>query len=169
MIVILGGVAGSGKSAVGTILAARLGWVFEDSDALHSPAEIAKMHSGVPLTDADRWPWLATVAAWMDQRLERGESAVIACSVLKRGYREFLCRGRPTARVVLLDASEDTLKTRLAVRHGHFFPAALLRSQLADLEVPEPGEHVLVVPATGSPEQTAADIIGRLGLSPAPA
>jgi gluconokinase len=168
MIVILGGVSGSGKSAVGTALAARLGWVFEDSDALHSPAQVAKMHAGVPLTDADRWPWLATVGAWMDQRIERGESAVIACSVLKRAYREFLCQGRPTARVVLLDVATGTLEARLAARRGHFFPARLLRSQLADLEMPGPGEDVLVVPTAATPQQTAADIIGRLGLGAAP-
>ena len=164
MILILGGVAGSGKTAVGTVLATRLGWVFEDSDALHSPAEIAKMHAGVPLTDADRWPWLGTVAAWMDQRIERDESAVIACSVLKRAYREFLCRGRPAAKVVLLDVAEDTLRARLATRRGHFFPAGLLRTQLADLEMPAPDEDVLVVPPSATPQQTAADIIGRLGL-----
>jgi gluconokinase len=169
MIVILGGVAGSGKTAVGTVLAARLGWVFEDSDALHSPAEIAKMHAGVPLTDADRWPWLATVAAWMDQRIDQGESAVIACSVLKRAYRELLRRDRPAVKIVLLDVATGTLQARLAARRSHFFPAALLRSQLADLEMPAPGEDVLVVPAASTPEQTAADIIGRLGLSPAPA
>jgi gluconokinase len=168
VIVIIAGPSGSGKTTIGTGLAGRLGWIFADADTFHSAAAIAKMHRGEPLTDADRWPWLATVAAWMDERIERGESAVMACSVLKRSYREFLCRGRPTARVVLLDAGEDLLRARLAARRGHFFPAALLRSQLADLEMPAPGEHVLVVPATGSPAETAADIIGRLGLGPAP-
>jgi gluconokinase len=163
MIVVLAGVSGSGKSAVGTILAARLRWPFEDSDALHSPAQVAKMRSGVPLTDADRWPWLEAVAAWMDERIAAGESAVVACSALKRSYRDFLCRGRP-ARIVLLQAGPATLRARLEGRRGHFFPARLLQSQLDDLEPPDPAEHVLVLPETGTPADTAAEIIDRLQL-----
>src|SRR5215510_3683747 len=151
MIVVLAGVAGTGKSAVGMVLAAQLGWTFEDTDALHSPAEIAKMRSGVPLTDADRWPWLETVAAWMDQRIAAGESAVVACSALKRSYREYLYRGRPAVRIVLLVADPDTLAARLAGRHGHFFPARLLQSQLADLQMPDDAERTFVVLAVRSP------------------
>src|SRR5499425_2118994 len=100
-IVVLAGVAGSGKTAVGKVLAARLGWAFEDADALHSPAAIAKMRMGVPLTDANRWPWLKMVAAWLDERIAAGASAVVACSVLKRSYRAFLYRGRPAVRIVM--------------------------------------------------------------------
>ena len=96
----MGGTSGIGKSTIGNVLATRLGWTFEDSDALHSPAQIAKMRSGQPLTDADRWPWLETVAAWMDQRIAAGESAVLACSVLKRSYRDYLYRGRPAVQIV---------------------------------------------------------------------
>jgi gluconokinase len=168
MIVVLAGVSGSGKSAVGTVLAARLGWRFEDGDALHSPAQIAKMHAGVPLTDADRWPWLGTVAAWMDQRIGAGESAVVACSALKRSYRDYLCRGRPTVRIVILQAAPDTLAARLAARRGHFFPAQLLQSQLADLEMPGDTESTLVVTAAQAPAEIADEIIRGLGLAAPP-
>ena len=165
MIVVLAGVSGSGKSAVGTVLATRLGWAYEDTDALHSPADIAKMRSGVPLTDADRWPWLETVAAWLDQRIGAGESAVVACSALKRSYRDYLYRGRPAVRIVILRTDPDTLAARLAARRGHFFPAGLLRSQLADLEMPGDAESTLVVTAARSPAETADEIIRRLGLA----
>jgi gluconokinase len=165
MIVVLGGTSGIGKTTIGEVLAARLGWTFEDSDALHSPAQIAKMRSGQPLTDADRWPWLETVAAWMDERIAAGESAVIACSVLKRSYREYLYRGRPAVRIVLLVADPETLAARLAGRHGHFFPARLLQSQLADLQMPDDAERTYVVLAVRSPAETADEIIRRLGLT----
>ena len=166
MIVILAGVAGSGKSTVGKILATRLGWPFEDSDLLHSTADIAKMMSGVPLTDADRWPWLNTVATWMDQQIAAGASCVLACSALKRSYRDYLRRDRPDVKIVLIDVDQATLTARLAGRHGHFFPKKLLQSQLAVLEMPAPDEHVLVVPATGTPAQMAGKIIGDLDLPP---
>ena len=166
MIVILAGVAGSGKSTVGKILATRLGWPFEDSDLLHSTADIAKMVSGKPLTDADRWPWLDTVCAWMDQQTAAGKSAIMACSALKRSYRDYLRRDRPDVKIVLIDVDKATLMARLAGRHGHFFPKKLLQSQLADLEMPAPDEHVLVVPATGTPVQMADEIIDDLGLPP---
>ena len=108
MIVILAGVAGSGKSTVGRILAVRMGWTFEDGDLLHSPADVAKMMSGVPLTDADRWPWLHAVTTWLDQEIAAGKSAVFACSALKRSYRDFLRQGRPDVRIVLLEVDQAT-------------------------------------------------------------
>ena len=165
MIVVLAGTSGSGKSTIGSVLATRLGWIFEDTDALHSPAQIAKMRSGQPLTDADRWPWLETVAAWMDQRIAAGESAVVACSALKRSYREYLYRGRPAVQMVILLADPATLAARLATRRGHFFPARLLQSQLADLEMPDDAERTFVVLAARSPAETADQIIRRLGLT----
>jgi gluconokinase len=168
MIVILAGVAGSGKSTVGRLMAGQLGWTFEDSDVLHSAGEIAKMLSGAPLSDADRWPWLTVVASWMDQRIAAGESAVIACSALKLSYRDFLRRGRPEVEIVIIDVDEATLTARLGGRRGHFFPAKLLQSQLADLEMPTPAEHTLVVRAAGTPAQISDQIIGRLGLAAPP-
>lgn len=165
MMVVLAGTSGIGKTTIGKVLATRLGWTFEDADALHSPGEIAKMRSGQPLTDEDRWPWLATVAAWMDPRIAAGESAVIACSALKRSYREYLYRGRPAVRIVLLVADPETLARRLGGRRGHFFPARLLQSQLADLQMPDDAERTFVVLAVRAPDDTAVEIIHRLGLT----
>ena len=166
MIVILAGVAGSGKSTIGRMLAVQMGWTFEDSDLLHSTADIAKMMSGVPLTDADRWPWLHTVATWIDQQIAAGRGAVLACSALKRSYRDFLRQGRPDLRIALLEVDQATLSARLTGRHGHFFPSKLLQSQLAALEMPTPDENVLVVPADGTPAAMASKIIDGLGLAP---
>ena len=165
MIVVLAGTSGSGKSTIGSVLAIRLGWTFEDTDALHSPAQIAKMRSGQPLTDADRWPWLETVAAWMDQRIAAGESVVLACSALKRSYRDYLYRSRPAVQIVILIADADALAARLAARRGHFFPARLLQSQLADLEMPDDTERTFTVLTARSPAETADEIIRRLGLT----
>jgi gluconokinase len=165
MIVVVAGVSGSGKTTVGSLLASRLGWPFEDGDALHPPANVAKMHAGIPLTDEDRKPWLAAVAGWIDRRIAAGGSAVVACSALKRSYREYLLAGHPSARLVLLHAAPDVLAGRLRERHGHFFPAQLLESQLADLELPGPGEPSIVVTAAGDPADVAEEIIQRLGLA----
>ena len=165
MIVVVAGVSGSGKSTVGSLLAGRLGWPFTDADALHPAPNIAKMRAGHPLSDADRRPWLAAVAARMDEYATTGESAVLACSALKRSYREELLAGRPAARMVFLHASREVLEARLRARHGHFFPAALLDTQLADLESPQPAEDVLVVEATTRPDQAVDEIIRRLQLS----
>ena len=168
MIVLVTGVSGSGKSTIGTLLAGRLHWAFEDGDALHPAANIAKMRAGVPLTDADRWPWLHAVAGWMDQRLAAGQQAVIACSALKRAYRDLLRDGRPQVRIVFLSVSHDVLAARLAARHGHFFAARLLDSQLATLEPPGPREEVLTVEATAPPAEVVTAITAGLGLAPAP-
>jgi gluconokinase len=165
MIVVLAGVSGSGKSTVGESLAGLLGWPFIDGDSLHPAASIAKMRAGVPLTDEDRWPWLEAVAEVLDERIAAGRPAVLACSALKRSYRDLLLAGRPAARMVFLDAGRDLLAARLATRHGHFFRADLLDSQLADLEKPQPAERTLVVPAVGSAEQMAREIIARLRLA----
>ena len=164
MIVLLAGVSGCGKTTVGQLLASRLDWPFIDGDSLHPAANIAKMRAGAPLADEDRWPWLEAVAAVMDDHIAAGRSAVIACSALKRSYRDLLAGGRPTARLVFLDAGRDLLAARLAARHGHFFRADLLDSQLATLENPQPGERVLTVPAAGPADQVAEQIISRLRL-----
>ena len=165
MIVVLAGVSGSGKTTVGKMLADLLDWPFIDGDSLHPAANIAKMRAGVPLTDEDRWPWLEAVAAVLDERIAAGRSAVVACSALKRSYRDLLLAGRPAARMVFLDADRDLLAARLAARHGHFFRADLLDSQFADLENPQPAERILVVPEVGTPEQIAQEIISQLGLA----
>jgi gluconokinase len=168
VILIIGGVSGSGKTTVGALLAGRLGWEFADADSFHPPANIAKMRAGIPLTDADRGPWLRAIAAWMDERIAAGESAVVTCSALKRSYRDTLLGGRPEARLVFLLADRDVLARRLTQRHGHFFPAGLLDSQLADLEPPQPDEHVLVVTPEDQPGTTVAKIIAELWPGGAP-
>jgi gluconokinase len=154
MIIIVAGVSGSGKTTVGAMLAGRLRWRFADGDDFHPAANIEKMRAGVPLTDADRWPWLRAIAAWMDERIARDESAVVACSALKRSYRDVLLDGRPDVRLVFLMVDREVLSKRLAARHGHFFNAELLSSQLDTLEPPQPDEHAVTV-IEHSPDQPA--------------
>jgi carbohydrate kinase (thermoresistant glucokinase family) len=164
VIVVVAGVSGSGKSTVGALLASRLHWEFLDGDSLHSAASVAKMHAGVPLTDADRRPWLQAIEDWIDQRIAAGVPAVVACSALHRTYRQELLAGRPEVRLVLLMVSRAVAAARLAARHGHFFPAGLLDSQLRELEPPGPDEPVLVLDADRPCEELVAEIISRLQL-----
>lgn len=168
MIVLIGGVSGSGKTTVGVILAKRLNWQFADGDSFHPAANIAKMRSGQALTDADRQPWLATIERWMDRQTAAGESAVIPCSLLKRRYREELTAGRPAARIAFLAGPAELLRARLTARHGHFFTARLLDSQLAALELPAPDEDVLLLPAAEPAPVLASRIAASLGLSASP-
>jgi gluconokinase len=162
VIVIIAGPSGSGKTTVGTLLADRLGWTFADADSFHSAAAIAKMRRAEPLTDADRWPWLHAIGAWMDQRIAAAEPAVVTCSALRREYRDALLAGRPEARLVYLFEDETMLARHLAGRHGHFFPQDLLTSQLTAQEVPRDEPQVLVVTPDGSPADTVTQIVTRL-------
>ena len=168
MIVLVGGVAGSGKTTVGVLLADRLRWPFADADAFHPPANIAKMRSGIPLTDADRAPWLAAITAWMDQRIAAGEPAIAGCSALKRDYRDQLLDGRPAVWLAFLQIRRELAHARLVARHGHFFTAALLDSQFAELEPPGGEQRLLVLDGARPPDQLADEIIERLGLVAAP-
>lgn len=168
MIVIVAGVAGSGKTTVGRLLADRLHCEFEDGDLLHPAANVAKMHAGVPLTDADRWPWLKVIGNWMDQRISGGRSGVIACSALQRPYRAALLDGRPQARLAFLEISHGVAADRLARRHGHFFPARLLDSQFRDLDPPGQAEHVIIIDAGQPASDMAAEILSRLEAAPPP-
>jgi len=144
MITIIMGVSGSGKSTIGEGLATRLGQPFIDGDSLHPAANREKMAHGVPLDDADRQPWLEAIVAAMDRHRASGESLVLACSALKRRYRDFLRGGRDDVRFVYLQASRDLLAERLGHRSGHFFDPRLLDSQLATLEEPSPDEALRV-------------------------
>jgi gluconokinase len=166
MIIIVAGVSGSGKTTVSALLARQLHWRFADGDAFHLAAAIRKMRAGIPLTDADRWPWLRAIAAWMDERIAEDEPAVICCSALKRSYRDFLLDGRPEARMVFLAVDREVLVGRLANRHGHFFPVQLLNSQFDALEPPQPGEDAVIVVehSEDRPADTVAEIIGLLQL-----
>jgi carbohydrate kinase (thermoresistant glucokinase family) len=163
------GVSGSGKSTVGRVLAARLGWPYADGDAFHSPENVAKMAAGIPLTDADRWPWLHTVEHWMAAKLRTGSNCVVACSALRKSYRDLLgeaCDGIPggTVRFIFLDVDRDLLRHRLIARHGHFMHADMLDSQLATLEAPSAAEHSITIPIAEDvePSSTVDEIIAAL-------
>jgi gluconokinase len=162
VILIVAGVSGSGKTTVGALLAGRLRWRFADADTFHPAANVAKMREGIPLTDADREPWLQAITDWMDERIAADQSGVITCSALKRSYRDRLLTGRPTATMIFLLVSEEVLKQRLLTRPDHFFPQKLLSSQLSALELPAPDEHVQTVLAEGDSAQTAAKVIALL-------
>lgn len=158
------GVSGCGKTTVAATLARRLGWPFEEGDALHPRSNIEKMRAGRPLTDADRRPWLEKVAGWVDERRDRGENAIIACSALKRSYRDVINRTGSGVVFVYLAAPRETIAARLAGRSGHFMPPGMLDSQLADLEEPAPGEPAVRVDAGPNPGVVAETILQRLGL-----
>jgi gluconokinase len=164
LVIVVMGVSGCGKSTVGRLLAERLGWVFQEGDDLHPTANVTKMRAGVPLTDEDRWPWLDRVAAWIDGRLAAGESGVVACSALKRAYRERLAR---PGGVVFVNITVDchTLEERMAARHGHYMPAALLASQLETLEEPGTDEGVIQVDGRRLAEAVADSVLEGLATS----
>ena len=147
-----------------TILARRLGWPFEEGDALHPQSNIEKMAAGHPLTDDDRRPWLAKIADWVGQRLDSGENGVITSSALKRSYREVINRRGSGVEFVFLAGSKETIAARLAARQGHFMPSRLLDSQFADLEEPGPDEPAIRVDIGSNPDALADVIIERLGL-----
>jgi gluconokinase len=163
VIVIVAGVAASGKTTVGMLLAQQLGWAFADADTFHPPANVEKMRNGEPLTDDDRRPWLRAIEAWMDERIAAGESGVITCSALKRSYRDLLLDGRP-ATMVFLDVDVETLRQRVSSRPDHFFPRKLLESQLSALEQPSPAEapRVRALAELGDAQKIAARIIAIL-------
>jgi gluconokinase len=163
-IIVLMGVSGSGKTTIAKVLSDRLGWPFRDADEFHPQANIDKMAGGTPLTDEDRWPWLRAIAAWIDEEHAAGKSAIVTCSALKRSYRAVIVGARAYVRLVYLQGSEALLASRLAGRHGHFMPPALLRSQLDDLEEPGPDEHALTVSVAPTPDEIADDILRRLKL-----
>lgn len=164
MILIIAGVAGSGKTTVGKLIASKLDWEFADGDDFHSAANIARMRSGQPLTDGDRFPWLAAIGDWMDDQIAAGKSAVVACSALARRYRDVLLSGRDEARIAFLEVTRDEAFARLHGRHGHFFGAQMVNSQFAELEPPEPGERTLAIPSDRPPVELADYIIGLLDL-----
>ncbi|RYE84630.1 MAG: gluconokinase [Myxococcales bacterium] len=157
------GVSGAGKSTVGQALAARLGWAFRDGDSFHTAASVARMASGHPLTDADRWPWLDTITAWMRGRWAESERVVVPCSALRRAYRDRLRRAGEGLLFVHLDAPAGLVAARMAVRPGHFMPPSLLDTQLATLEPPRPDEtDALVVPAASGVDAIVGAVLARL-------
>lgn len=161
------GVSGSGKSTIGEKLAERLGWPYEDGDRFHPASNVAKMRAGHPLTDEDRWPWLKAIADEIDRICQAGGHAVIACSALKRAYRDLLMHGRSDVRIIFLKGTQVLIGERLAMRKGHFMPAGLLESQFLTLEPPAPSEHPVTVSIDGSVETIVDDILRQLELNPA--
>jgi carbohydrate kinase (thermoresistant glucokinase family) len=156
------GVAGSGKTTVGQALARRLGWAFAEGDSFHPSGNVTKMAAGMALTDDDRWPWLDAIAAWLIERRDRGEPSVVACSALRRAYRDRLRVAAPALRVVYLRGERNVLAAHLAGRSAHFFPSVLLDSQLATLEPPQSDEDAVVVSIGEGADQVVADILSHL-------
>jgi gluconokinase len=154
------GPAGSGKTTVGELLAAKLAWNFFDGDNFHSPANIERMSRGVPLTDEDRIPWLNSIRAAMLQWEAQRQNVVLACSALKRSYRVLLQIG-PSVRLVYLRGNYDLLRERLRSRKGHYASEQLLASQLADLEEPP---DALTIDASLSPAEIVTKICRQLAL-----
>lgn len=162
MIVVVMGVCGCGKSSVAGAIANETGWTFIEGDDLHPASNREKMASGTPLTDEDRWPWLDHIAAVAGQAAADGNGAVVACSALKRTYRDRLRCAGPNVRFVHLDGDEKLIETRMHARRDHFMPTGLLASQLATLEPPADDEHVLVydiqIPATDIAARALRDL-----------
>jgi len=155
MIVVVMGVSGSGKSTIGQPLAERLGFPFLDADEFHPPENVAKMAAGTPLTDADRWPWLALLNA----KLKGEKNAVLACSALKQSYRDALAQGLADCRFVHLRGSLELIRARLAERKHRYMPASLLESQFATLEPPA---AALAVDIAQPPERCVEAIVASL-------
>lgn len=159
-VLVVMGVAGCGKSTLAAQLAQRLGWPLQEGDALHPQANVDKMAAGQPLDDADRWPWLHLVAAWIDACRAADEPGIITCSALKRAYRDLL--RREGVRFVHLTGSRDLLAQRMQVRSGHFMPPSLLDSQLATLEAPGADEAAITIDIALAPETQMAAVLAWL-------
>jgi len=161
--IVVMGVSGAGKSTVGRIVAQRLGCAFRDADSFHPKANIEKMASGHPLTDADRWPWLEAIAAWIAEHRAAGTTCVVTCSALKRAYRDIVTNQQSRdVRLVHLKGEFSLIESRLKARTGHFMPPALLTSQFDALEEPAADEHAITVSIDATPEEIAEEVLKRL-------
>ncbi len=154
-VLVVMGVSGSGKTTVGAMLAGKLGWEFVDGDDFHPAANVAKMHAGHPLTDDDRWPWLDSIARWIDAVRGTDGRGIVACSALRRMYRDRLVAGRPDVTSVFLHGDASLIAQRQGARHGHYMPASLVASQFATLEPPGEDERVIEV----SVQPPAAEVV----------
>jgi gluconokinase len=156
------GVAGSGKTTIAEALAARIGWAFKDGDLFHPPSNVEKMRSGHPLTDDDRWPWLRAIADEIDRTCDTKGHIIIACSALKRVYRDILIGDRRGVALIYLKGSRDLIGQRLRARRGHFMPPQLLDSQFATLEEPDVQERAIVVDVVSTVDAIVDDIVRQL-------
>jgi gluconokinase len=164
--IIVMGVSGSGKTTVAELIAKRLGWPFMEGDRLHPKANVEKMRQGIPLTDADRAPWLDRIGEELRGWAAEGRSGVMTCSALKRAYRDRIRIARPDVRFVYLKGSLALIEARVAARHHEYMPASLLQSQFDTLEEPTPDEPgVVTIDAAGSADEEAAAAIAALGLA----
>jgi gluconokinase len=161
MVIVVMGPTGSGKTTIGSLLAARLGWAFVDADEFHSAANKDKMHRGIPLTDADRLPWLQSIHDQIERWLAEKRSVVLACSALKQSYRNLLWSGSSDIRLIYLKGSYDLIYQRLLARKGHFANEHILAGQFADLEEPADAITVDIGP---SPEEIVDELCARLKL-----
>lgn len=165
MIVVLMGVSGCGKTTIGKLLSDCLGWPLLDADDYHPPANIEKMRSGIPLTDEDRWPWLARLNALLKDKASRSENTLLACSALKQKYRDRLADGCSDLRWVYLKGSFALIESRLKARKGHYMKAGLLESQFAALEEPDNAIHIDV---SSTPDAAADAVLAALKGEPLP-
>ena len=168
-VLVVMGVSGSGKSTIASMLAQRLHWVYEDADWFHPKSNIEKMHHGEPLNDEDRWPWLQAIADWIDATRRAGGHGVVACSALKRAYRDILIGDRRDVRLVFLKGDHNLIARRIAARADHFMPSTLLESQFAALQEPQPDERAIVVSIVPHPREIVETIVKQLGAQSAAA
>lgn len=160
--IVVMGVSGAGKTTVGALLAERLGWPFEDGDSFHPPANVEKMRAGTPLTDEDRWPWLRAIAARIAVARSQGAGVVVACSALKRAYRDALRDGRSDIRFLHLTGEPALIMARQAARQGHYMPASLVASQFATLEPPDTEADVIDLEVEAEPPAIVQKAVAAL-------
>jgi gluconokinase len=156
------GVSGCGKTTIAAGIARATGWDLLEGDSFHPAANIAKMHAGIPLTDEDRWPWLRAIAARAAEQRGQGVSCVVACSALKRSYRDALLGDRIDTNLVYLRGTQALIAGRLAQRRNHFMPPGLLDSQFATLEEPGAGEHPIIADIDPAPEVVTEQVVAAL-------
>jgi carbohydrate kinase (thermoresistant glucokinase family) len=166
-VLVVMGVSGSGKSTIAAMLAHRLHWLYEDGDWFHPKKNIEKMHQGEQLNDADRWPWLHAIADWIDATRRSGNRGIVACSALKRAYRDILIGQRQDVRLIYLKGDQNLIAQRIAARADHFMPPKLLDSQFAALEEPKADERPITVSVVPHPREIVETIVQKLNIDDA--
>ena len=168
-VLVVMGVSGCGRSTIASMLAHRLHWIYEDGDWFHPQSNVEKMHHGEPLNDADRWPWLRGIAEWIDATRKAGNRGIVACSALKRAYRDILVGERRDVRLIYLKGDRDLIARRIAARADHFMPAQMLDSQFKALEEPAADERPIIVSIVPHPREIVGTIVHELSIDEHPA